>query len=779
MPPTRREISDAVRDHQALGTVRAAPRQLRCNATHLFFLAGRDGTLYSAPLDGLLTAFDPQRVEIKMAAEDRGPMSKEEELLRERLRNHLEGISAYHLGTVNGTAMLFVTVGARYYLSRVDGSNVRDVVAELTAANPDVALSGAWMDVKHHPTDLLCFTFVLNDNLYVATLNAETGGMVRRVTTIGTPERTCAVADYIMQEEFKEFSGNWWAPQQPAGAHVVLFSVTDVSEQRTVTILDKDLAPEQIPFPRVGDRNAVTSLVVASAPAQGGTPAFAMLPDAAIKHRFPWAEYLVRRYWRDTETLYVVILSRDQQRAAHFEVRVADLIAVKEEQFFAKFDASHEAAVAKLAATFRVVRESTIDWAWVEMTDDIVLGESRDIIGAHDTDGDGPAHYHFFERNHKSSTPAQWKHRNLGAFGAVLSTLRVASDGALYFLGRPKATVQSLCVLPADSDAVEVLTPLDVFVTSFTLMPQRRGVAYVASTLNERPFVAFAPAAKGMPSPSPHKWLMEAFPLASAATGQVTFGSVINSRGSPLHYRLHVPEGEAPAGGWPLMVYVYGGPHIQLVNEHYGARCDVTAVILRHFGVAVATVDNQMNHSLGLRAHAVCKHNMGRFETADYVAAVKHLVALKDGRTFNVERVGVFGWSYGGYATLLAMCQAPQVFKLGFAGAPVSDWLLYDTGYTERYMGLIPEMKDAYARGSVAHYAESFPDEPDRLFIAHGSKDENVHLTNTNLVIDALVQHNKPYSLLLYPGERHGLRQNPQSKFHYDVSLVQTVLHHL
>lgn len=112
-----------------------------------------------------------------------------------------------------------------------------------------------------------------------------------------------------------------------------------------------------------------------------------------------------------------------------------------------------------------------------------------------------------------------------------------------------------------------------------------------------------------------------------------------------------------------------------------------------------------------------------------------------------MKRVGIYGWSYGGYLTLMGLAQYPDVFKVAVAGAPVTSWELYDTGYTERYMGLPESNFSAYQQSSVLSYVHQFPDEEGRLLIVHGLLDENVHFTHTTQFISALVKAGKPHTL--------------------------------
>ncbi|KAI8916826.1 Alpha/Beta hydrolase protein [Entophlyctis helioformis] len=117
----------------------------------------------------------------------------------------------------------------------------------------------------------------------------------------------------------------------------------------------------------------------------------------------------------------------------------------------------------------------------------------------------------------------------------------------------------------------------------------------------------------------------------------------------------------------------------------------------------------------------------------------------------DMDRIAVTGWSYGGYLSLMALCHYPSIFKMSLAGAPVTNWELYDTAYTERYMGLLEANRAGYTRGSVLEYAHIFPDAENRLLLVHGLIDENVHFRNTEDLVTGLARHSKPHRVQVYP----------------------------
>jgi dipeptidyl-peptidase-4 len=216
--------------------------------------------------------------------------------------------------------------------------------------------------------------------------------------------------------------------------------------------------------------------------------------------------------------------------------------------------------------------------------------------------------------------------------------------------------------------------------------------------------------------------------------------------GVRLHGALYRPEGEGPC---PTVVSVYGGPHAQRVTNGWGMTADLQAQYLRQLGFAVFKLDNRGSARRGLAFEGALKHNMGDVEVRDQIDGVRWLV--EQGIT-DPERVGVTGWSYGGYMTLMCLLRAPETFQVGVAGAPVTHWDGYDTHYTERYMGL-PEVNPAgYEESSPLNHVEALTG---KLLIVHGLIDENVHFRHTARLVNALIRARKYYDLLLFPDERH------------------------
>jgi dipeptidyl-peptidase 4 len=217
--------------------------------------------------------------------------------------------------------------------------------------------------------------------------------------------------------------------------------------------------------------------------------------------------------------------------------------------------------------------------------------------------------------------------------------------------------------------------------------------------------------------------------------------------GVTLHGALYEPQGGAPPR--PAIVSVYGGPHAQRVTRSWGMTVDMRAQYLASLGFVVWKLDNRGSARRGLAFEGAIKHDLGNLEVQDQVDGVRWLV--KQGMV-DPARVGIYGWSYGGYMAAMALARAPETFKAAVAGAPVSSWDGYDTHYTERYMGTPTSNPDGYTSSSVLTHVANIRGE---LMVVHGLIDENVHFRHAARLIDALVKARKPHELLLFPDERH------------------------
>jgi dipeptidyl-peptidase-4 len=219
--------------------------------------------------------------------------------------------------------------------------------------------------------------------------------------------------------------------------------------------------------------------------------------------------------------------------------------------------------------------------------------------------------------------------------------------------------------------------------------------------------------------------------------------------GASFYGRLIKPVGFDPSKKYPAIVTVYGGPEAQAVrNSWSGLTIDQ---VYAHKGYVVWQMDNRGSAGYGHAFERAVYRNLGVTELADQKDGIEHLVSMG---FVDAQRVGVTGWSYGGFMTLNMLLNAPDVFRAGIAGAPVTSWLNYDTIYTERYMGLPSENADGYRNTALPQRAANLKA---KLMIVHNFEDDNVLFQNTLQMVNALQQEGKQFEFMLYPQKAHSV----------------------
>ncbi len=229
------------------------------------------------------------------------------------------------------------------------------------------------------------------------------------------------------------------------------------------------------------------------------------------------------------------------------------------------------------------------------------------------------------------------------------------------------------------------------------------------------------------------------------------FGSFKGPSGDDLYYKLIKPRSFDPKKKYPLIMIGYGGPTAQVVRKAWGGRNELLAQVLAQRGFVVASIDNRGSSRRGEAFADALYRAFGTVEVEDQVAGAKYFI---NKGFIEKDRVGFYGWSYGGYLSLMLASQAPEVFKANVAGAPVTDFALYDTHYTERYLGDPRKEPDVYKRANVLERPFS---SSNHVLIIHGMADDNVLFTNSTLLFKKLQEAGVVYESLSYPGAKHGL----------------------
>ncbi|WP_207425508.1 S9 family peptidase [Pedobacter sp. SYSU D00535] len=229
------------------------------------------------------------------------------------------------------------------------------------------------------------------------------------------------------------------------------------------------------------------------------------------------------------------------------------------------------------------------------------------------------------------------------------------------------------------------------------------------------------------------------------------FFSFKTSEGVSLNGYMIKPNNFNPTKKYPVLLYVYGGPGSQMVADAWGGTRMFWFHMLAQKGYIVACVDNRGTGFRGAEFQKMTYKQLGKYETIDQIEAGKWFARQS---FVDPSRIGIWGWSYGGYMASLGITKGADVFKMAMAVAPVTTWRFYDTIYTERYLQTPQENPEGYDQNSPLNFAHRLKG---KFLLVHGTGDDNVHFQNSVMLSEALIQANKDFEQAYYPNKNHGI----------------------
>jgi dipeptidyl-peptidase-4 len=669
-------------------------------------------------------ATGPVEVPVGGAPLDEGSLTLDEQLRREREREVGVGI----------TSATFAERTDAVLVPLHDGLHVLRGLAD-DPANPaeDVALAGDDGEVVAPvlSPDGTQIAFVRQGDLHV--VSALPGATPARLTRTAEDGLSNGVAEFVAQEEMGRSAGLWWSPDSKYLAYCEV-DERHIPVYRIVHQGSDEVGPgaqEDHRYPFAGQENAKVRLGVL--PASGGETVWMQTGDPDT--------YLARVHWLRDGRLMAQIESRDQTRLdlVSFDPATGEPTPVHSERcepWINLHDDFHELASGEfLWSSERTgFRHLEVRSASGDLVRALTSGEWQvDALEGVDED-DGTVYFTATKdgaiERHLYAVPLAGGEIRRLTEDAGTHTVKVSKDGRLFVdrhgaLGIPPTVRVRACAERDGRKAGEVLATLH----------DRRDPRIDALGL-EPPELVTIPAHDG-------------------------------TELSGLYYRPSVAAGVAAAtdGPPPLVVQVYGGPHAQLVVNDWGPTVYMRAQALRRLGFAVLVVDNRGSARRGLHFESPLHLRMGEIEVDDQVAAVEWAVSAG---LADPARVGVYGWSYGGYMTLRCLGRAPGIFRVGVAGAPVSHQDGYDTHYTERYLGTPQSNPVGYWSSSIFSCVDTMEGD---LLLVHGLIDENVHFRHTARLINRLIAAKKPYRLLCFPSERH-LPRRPEDRAYMEEQVI-------
>ena len=624
-------------------------------------------------------------------------LSEAAKMQRERERiGELKGIVSYDWAPDSQSVL--VPVDGRLFLAHVAGKEAGTVVP-IAAAQGGEVLNPTLGPKGGH------IAFVRDRRLWVAPL---AGNAIAVSPAETSPDVHWGEAEFIAQEELHRMAGTWWSPDETRLA-VERYDESGVGLVTRAAIGAGATSVTQQRYPAAGAANAVVSLAIQST--DGETRVDVDLgADKDI--------YLARVDWaRDGKTLYVQRLNRAQDRL--------DMLAVDPETGASRVLFTEHAAPKSwinLSTAYRFLADGSLIW-WSER--------------------DGHGHLYRFKGG-------QWQRLTQGDW-EVTGLVAVDEKAGRLILTGNRDEVLSGQVYALDLAHPDTLTPLGDPAYDNSASADAAGhTLIITRNADAQPPQSYLADAKG----ERLAWIEENrveghHPYAPylAAHRPAQFGTIKADDGTDLHWMMITPPLE-PGKRYPVFTYHYGGPSAQVVRRGWqGALAQ--AVVAK--GYIWFAIDNRGSANRGVAFESAIWHAMGTVEVADQLTGTRWLKAQP---FVDPARIATFGWSYGGYMTLKMLEEHPGEWAAGIAVAPVTRWELYDTAYTERYLG------DPHAPGGVYDRAGALIDAPkiaDPLLVIHGMADDNVVLDNTTALAATLQAHAVPFEMMLYPGQTHGI----------------------
>jgi dipeptidyl-peptidase-4 len=573
-------------------------------------------------------------------------------------------------------------------------------------------------DAKFSP-DAKWVSFVRDSNLWVVGVADREA---KAITTGGSEEVLKGKLDWVYPEELDLTTAYWWSPDSSKIAYLQM-DERPVTRYPIVDMSSPAGALEYTRFPQAGEPNPIVRVGVVSV-AGGETKWMDTGSDTDV--------YLSRVNWlHDSARVAVQRLNRAQNR---LDVLFCD---------------------ASTGASKIILTEK--DRYWINISDDLYFfSDNKRFLWS--SERTGFRHYYLYDLSGKlmdQLTSGDWGITGTSGFGpgALQHPAVDEGRGYIYFLSNKDDVRETqLYRLSLRDKSVTRITrepgTHDVMIApdesgfedtySNAMTPPRQDLYHAdgarVAVLNEN-----KPAALSGYRLSPPEFL-----------------DVSANDGTKLSAMIIKPPAFDASRKYPVLMDVYGGPQVQDVRDSWSGSEFLWLEMMAENGYIVFRLDNRGSYNRGHAFEIPVYHQLGKVELQDQLAGVKYLQSLPyvDG-----SRIGIWGWSYGAYMTLEAMFNAPGVFKAGVAVAPVSDWKLYDTIYTERYLGRPQDDPEAYKNSSPINQARNLKG---KLMLAHGTGDDNVHFANTSEVLNELILNGTyPSEVMIFPGRGHSIADLP------------------
>ena len=764
------------------GAIRFAP-----DGKSLFYLANADEgktTARNLFSHDITSTFERKQLISPPSADTEANLSLEEKLRRERARQLSTGVTSYHVSSSNKQAQyIMIPLQGDLYVQDIGEESPGANVLRLVFDKQSTGAAGPAIDPRLSP-DGSRIAFVQDSELYVVAVPSfgqPTSVAVQVTTGARGMGKTNGLADFIAQEEMDRYVGYWWSPcgtricfEQVSESHIPTYQIMHQGKETVVS--------ENHHYPFAGKVNPKVSLGVIDVTnvTSGEMPEVTWMKLSECFGAAGDDIYLARVHWNATAGGRVPLLLAEVENRAQTDVSLyqfcledgAGRLLYKEQNecwinlqhLFSGFPTSSHVFPGEAKASSKQDDGGGGGGGGGDADDD------DDMSFVYGSEREGYMHLYLYRWSSKGKDVATLAATLTSGYLLAESFVSVSpSKNVVLFMGTDteeaplEKHLYSVCLSGGEpprrlttkkgSHRCVVNRALDKIVVTFSDVATPPSVSLCSLSLVADD--AAAPAAPLTPLRTLHTCILES--RLESHVRPPELNEFIGPSGHRLHYALFHPDpSKFGQGPHPLIVEVYGGPHVMRVQNCWMTLTagSIRAQYLCDQGFLVAKCDNRGSARRGTEFEFQLHKKMGTVECDDQVALVNHLVTER--KLADKANVGVYGWSYGGYMSAMLLCKAPETFHVAVAGAPVTHWDGYDTHYTERYMSTPQLNPEGYENGSVMQHVSGMSG---RLMLVHGLIDENVHFRHTARLINALIQHRKTYDLLLFPEERHSPRR--------------------
>ena len=550
-----------------------------------------------------------------------------------------------------------------------------------------------------------------DNNLYAYNIKRK---REKKLTRTGSETILNGHYGWVYEEELSGFDGYRWSPDSKYIAYVE----EDQSEVGRFTMIDElQLYPDvqQVFYPKAGSTNPMIRIAVINV--QGGGKKFVKIDSEADVY-YPWFE------WYDNEVLWIMRLERLQKK---WQMIYADVVSSK---------------------TMKGITETDKN-GWVELHESSKILKNGLFI--HISERDGYQHIYLERPNGRFTVPitsGQWE---------VKEIVHVDERRELiYFTSNKRSVLENhLYRVRFDGTGMKILTPESGF-HSVSMHPGGKNFIDSYSSIDQPPVIKYRNSDGSLVR------VLGETDLSNFDLNEISKPSIVrfvaDDKQTVLNGIVTLPQDYKKGKKYPLLVYGYGMPGTQIVYNRWQAGFQQ---FLAKEGYVVFSMDSRGMSGRGRDFKNLSYGDMANYLAKDQATGVRWLT---DQGYVNKDKIGAWGWSGGGYFTCLMLTKNSDLFSVGVGVAPVTDFRLYDTAYTERYMGLPQDNQSGYDSTSTMSYVDRLKG---KLLLMHGTNDDNVHSQNTTKFVEACIRADRPIDVMYYPTRNHGIYGHNATKHVY------------